>query len=356
MNRPRRTRRSPARSAENEGRTPRPRIRARGPADLLALIPFQLGFHPVESAVTVFLRSGQVKMTARVDLPPPSAAAEFARQIRGLVRQHDVDELVLFAYSAQPDPARALLAGLVQALPARLVRDALYVDGSRWWSLTCDQTCCPAAGTPYDIASHPLAAEAVYAGMTARATRDELAALLDGPAEAEIARLDELAAQVLKELEHLARPRPAADYLVRMVRTGMADPNGLDDRTCAALAVLVTDLHLRDLAWAMISPDDAEDHVEVWLRVVNRVPPKLSAAPLALVGMAGWIGGHGALLNCCADRIRNRHPGYSMGRLLAQISDGAVSPSVWDTVGGHVQAELRRELDGLTGEVPPGPA
>jgi hypothetical protein len=324
-------------------------MRARGPADLLALIPFQLGFHPAESAVTVFLRSGRVKLTARIDLPPPAAAAQFARQLRGLARQHGIDELVLFAYSAQPDPARALLAGLLRTLPARLVRDALYVDGSRWWSLTCNQACCPADGTPYDVASHWLAAEAVYAGMTARASRDELAAALDGPDDAELARLGDLASEVLDELEQLAAPRMAAEHLARTVRSGVADPNGLDERTCVALALLVTDLHLRDLAWAMISPDDAEKHVEVWHRVVNRVPPELSAAPLALLGMSGWISGHGALLNCCADRIRDQHPGYSMGRLLTEISDRAVSPRIWRTAGGWAHAELRHELDGLTG-------
>ena len=129
----------------------------------------------------------------------------------------------------------------------------------------------------------------------------------------------------------------------------MADPNGLDDRSCAALALLVTDLHLRDLAWVLISPDDAEEHAEVWRRVVNRVPPELSAGPLALLGVAGWIGGHGALLNCCVDLLRARHPRYSMGQLLAEISDRAVSPRLWRTMGGRVQAQLKRELDELAG-------
>jgi Domain of unknown function (DUF4192) len=321
------------------------RMRARGPADLLALIPFQLGFHPAESAVTVFVRSGRVKMTARVDLPPPAAAAEFARQLRGLARQHDVDELVLFAYSAQPDPARALLVGLLRALPARLVRDALYVDGSRWWSLICCQGCCPAEGTPYDIASHPLAAEAVYAGMTAQTTREELAALLDGPPETEIPRLVDLAAEVRDELKQLTGPGMTAERLERFVRSGVADPAGLDDRDCTALALLVADLRLRDLAWALIDSDEAEQHVEVWLRVVNRVAPELSAGPLALLGVAGWISGHGALLNCCADQLRTQHPHYSMGRLLTEISELAVSPSIWRTLRVELQAELRR-LDG----------
>jgi hypothetical protein len=347
MKRPRRMRRSTAWLPEDEPRTPQTRLRAGGPADLLALIPFQLGFHPVESAVTVFLRSGQVRMTARVDLPPPGAAAQFARQLRGLVRQHDVDELVLFAYSAQPDPARALLGGLVRALPARLVRDALYIDGSRWWSLICRQVCCPAEGTPYDIATHPLAAEAVYAGMTAHATREELAALLDGPPDAEIPRLVDLAAKVRDELRQLTEPRMTAERLEQSVRSGVADTAGLEDRACAALALLVADLRLRDLAWALIDPDEAEQHVEVWLRVVNRIAPELSAGPLALLGVAAWISGHGALLNCCADRLRRQHPHYSMGRLLTEISALAVSPSIWRTLRGELQAELRR-LDGPT--------
>jgi Domain of unknown function (DUF4192) len=331
-----------SRRLSRTGRGSTPKMRARGPADLLALIPFQLGFHPAESAVTVFLRSGKVKLTARVDMPPPSAAAEFAQHLRGLVRQHDIEEVVLFAYSAHPGPARALLAGLLEALPARLVCDALYVDGSRWWSLTCDRSCCPAEGTPYDLASSRLAAEAVYAGLAVRPTREALAATLGGPPDGEVDRLVDLTAEVLGELERLTEPWRTAERLERTVRSGVADPNGLNDRTCAELALLVTDLHLRDLAWALIDPDDAEQHVEVWLRVANRIPPELAAAPLALLGVAGWISGHGALLNCCADRLRDRHPGYSMGRLLAEISDLAVSPNLWRTMRTELQAELRR--------------
>ena len=38
-------------------------------------------------------------------------------------------------------------------------------------------------------------------------------------------------------------------------------------------------------------------------------PPAISAAPLALLGMAAWIGGNGALLNCCIDELRRIHPG-----------------------------------------------
>ena len=127
LSRPRRMRRSTAAPPEDLRRAPRVKLLAHGPADLLALIPFQLGFHPAESAVTVFLHAGKVKMTARVDLPPPAAAAEFARQLRGLVRQHDIDELVLFAYSGDSGPARRRTTWSTGSRPERRSRAGGYV-------------------------------------------------------------------------------------------------------------------------------------------------------------------------------------------------------------------------------------
>jgi hypothetical protein len=38
-----------------------------------------------------------------------------------------------------------------------------------------------------------------------------------------------------------------------------------------------------------------------------------------------------------------------MGRLLAEISGGAVSPSVWRSMGEQIRAEVLRGLEGLAG-------
>ena len=89
----------------------------------------------------------------------------------------------------------------------------------------------------------------------------------------------------------------------------------------------MTDMRIRDLAWALISPTNAEDHVRLWGSVVAQVPPRLAAAPLCLLGMAAWVSGAGALLNCCCERLAQVDPQYSMGRLLAEISERALPPS-----------------------------
>jgi hypothetical protein len=346
--RPRRSRRSTTAAAVGS-RAPRTRLRARGAPDLLALVPFQLGFHPTESLVTVLVRSGQVVLTARLDLPAPASAGATATFLGDLVRQHQIEELVLFAYSGQSGPARQLLTGLLVELPAGLVNEALYVDRSRWWSMTCTDVCCPAEGTPYDVASHPLAAAAVFAGMNARADRGELADSVNGPAATEVARLTALTDTVLGELDELDDPRLAARLLDSTLHSALSESAALTERTSATLALLVSDLQLRDLAWAMIEPDNAEEHARVWMQVVSQVPPTLSAAPLALLGMAAWIAGDGALQNCCCDELARLHPRYSMGGLLADISERALSPKLWHAFNGGMQAEIRRELDLLAG-------
>ncbi len=324
------------------------RLRARGAPDLLAVIPFLLGFHPRESVVTVFVRSGRIILTARLDLPPPEASAAYAEMLRRLIRQHGGDEIVVLGYSAQPEPARAFLSRLLEELPPEMVNEALYADGSRWWSMSCDGPCCPAEGTPYAVDSHPLAAEAVLAGKAVRADRDALAELVRGPASTDLARLEALAEELRPALARLGGRASVRD-LERSVRRAVADPAGLDERAGVRLALLVEDVRLRDQAWSMITPEDAVQHADVWSRVTRRVPAAVSAGPLALAGIAAWIGGNGALLNCCIEELSRIHPTYSMGRLLATLSEQAVSPRLWDEMAGPIRETVLDELERLAG-------
>jgi hypothetical protein len=133
------------------------------------------------------------------------------------------------------------------------------------------------------------------------------------------------------------------------VQVARSDGGVLDERDCLLVGLLVTETGLRDLAWALISPSNAEDHVRLWSSVVARVPPRLAAAPLCLLGMAAWLSGSGALLNCCCERLAQVAPEYSMGKLLTEVSDRALPPSVWQQIGGDLQAGLPAELGLLAG-------
>ena len=325
------------------------RLKVRRPDELLAIIPYLVGFHPDESIVAVFIKSNRILLTARMDLPPESAGEELAEQIDYLAKRHGAHGLALVAYSAVPLPAHRLLTRLMDRLGNHELSDVLYVGHGRWWSLSCAEDCCPLTGTPFDLSSHPLSAAAVFAGLGTRANRQELEASVSGPPQRELARLQGLATTLLIELGHLDDPGAAARLMASLVDAAMSDPAVLDERNCLLLGLLVTDLHIRDLAWALIGLANAEKHVRLWGGVVAQVPPTLAAAPLCLLGMAAWASGAGALLNCCCERLAEVHPDYSMGKLLRDISAQALPPSLWEQMGGEIQAELCAELELLAG-------
>ena len=157
-------------------------------------------------------------LTARMDFP---AGVGWRRtgQADRLARQskHAAQALALVAYSAASLPAHRLLTRLMDRLGEHELTDVLYVGHGRWWSLTCDDECCPLTGTPFDLSSHPVSAAAVFAGLGARADRRELEASVSGPSEAELPRLQELADALLAELGQLDDPRAAVRLLASMV-------------------------------------------------------------------------------------------------------------------------------------------
>jgi Domain of unknown function (DUF4192) len=324
-------------------------LKVRRPDDLLAIIPYLIGFYPSEDLVAVFIKSGRVWLAARTDMPPESAGGELAEWLDAVAKREEADALALVAYSAASLPAHRLLTRLMDRLAEHQLTDVLYVGHGRWWSLTCGEECCPLSGTPYDLTAHPMTAAAVFAGLGVRANRRELEASVSGPPEAEQPRLLELAEDLLAELEPFDSHVAAGQLLVSIIDSAMADPSGLDERSCLLLSLLVNNIYVRDMAWARISNRNAEEHIRLWGSVVSRVPLELSAAPLCLLGMAAWVAGDGGLVNCCWERVSQVHPHYSMGKLLGDIGERGIPPSLWQELKAEMQAELDADLSPLAG-------
>ncbi len=319
------------------------RLRVGQPAEFLALIPYLLGFHPTESMVVVFSARGRVLLTARMDLPPPALAELLAEQVAALGVQHGADEMVLAAYGEHAGDTREVLQRLIQVV-AVPVREAVLVSGGRWWSLTCSSTCCPAEGTDYDPSSHPLAAEAVYAGLSVQTSRAELQRQVGGPEETEETRLEGLAVEVARRTSKLPRSERAV-LMAETVRRCCAEEQAPDEGDSLLLAVLATDLAVRDVAWAMVERAEAEEHLRVWGRVVAKAPAALALGALGLLGVTAWIAGQGALQNCCAERMRQLDPRYTLTSLLDDISDRALPPRYWDQMAQGMQQEVSAVVD-----------
>lgn len=329
-------------------------LTAETPGDLLAVIPYLLGYHPTESIVLVLLNEQSIRLCARMDLHSDvdratGSARTTADRFAEVARANHASGAILIAYSAD----RGLAESFLQSATARLaasaaVVDALYADGQRWWSTLCDRECCPAEGVEYLTDSSRICAEAVYAGLSAAPSRTEIVQQVSGPPAEDGDRLRRLAVSVAQEV--FAYPPTSRETWIRSlvddcVRRRHDDPGRhLSDTVRLRLACLAADVSVRDQAWAMMRRSNAEFHAELWQQVVERSVAPFEAAPLCLLGMAAWISGQGTLQVCCVERVQAVDPDYSMGDLLAEINQRAMPPQLWDEMQPAV-AEQTSEQD-----------
>ncbi|GAB2480394.1 hypothetical protein GCM10027063_23210 [Promicromonospora xylanilytica] len=176
-------------------------VRVAGPEDLLAYIPYRLGFEPAESLVAVSLTGPRqrVGLVARVDLddlrlrqpddPGGPDGAATARWLADHVVADGADRAVVVLYTAtDPTVPTGAARRAVDLLRARLERrlpgtEAWLVTPTGYRALDCaDPTCCPAEGRPLTtLQGSRIAAHMVLEGRTVAGTREERYALRPAP-------------------------------------------------------------------------------------------------------------------------------------------------------------------------------
>jgi hypothetical protein len=310
-------------------------LRARSPADLLALVPSLFGFHPADSLVMLTVGDSGTPFHARVDLPTDPVGVELVgAQLAESVRRNGATRVVAVAYTGDAGMAHTVVDGLFDRLEAIGVEllCALRAHDGRWWVLPSwhDEE-----GTAYDLTTHPWTAQAVYDGTVVHRSREELAQTLLGNASEET---EAVAAAVLEIGNRLRRASDGdlvdeGRWLRRLVRRFLHDQRSLDAPEVARLAAAAhRSVHLRDVAWAEMTHENADVHVELWRDVVRRVPIDVMAPAATLLGFAAWLSGDGALAWCAVERALDADPGYSLAGLLTQLLAGAVPPTSWQPI------------------------
>lgn len=317
-------------------------LRAKNPADLLAMVPYLLGFHPEDSVVMVSLGATGTPVHARQDLPGwPGEIPELVHDLARVAVRAGVDRVVVVVYSDDEQ-----LGGAVGRELARLLDDAgvgvplaLRADGDRWFCLgdgrgSCPRDC-PPDGTPYDLARHPLTLEAVVDGRVVHPSREALRDSLVATDPDEVDRVAvavEGAQERLRDGGHRHLVQEGRWVQHRVARF-LEDGHRLDSHDVGRLVVAVTSVDVRDVAWAQISHVDARRHVDLWRDVVRRSPCDTLAAPAALLAFAAWLAGDGALGWCAVEVSQEAEPGYSLAGLVTQALAAGVPPSAWVPVG-----------------------
>ncbi len=320
-----------------------------GSADgILAVVPHLLGFHPANSLVVLGIGGphARIRLAFRYDLPEPpeeGLSADIASHATTVLRREHLTMAVVIGYGTGP-----AVSGVVDVIAPALrdagivVQDALRVEGSRYWSYLChDPRCCPPEGASYNPAAHPAAAVLASAGLTVRADRSELAGTLARDPESiepmthavegarrRATQLIEKTLIVTADGDPLQAIADAGRKTVRQVvaryRRGVElnDPDEI-----AWLGLTLTDLRVRDDAWARMDPQFNEAHQRLWTQLLHRLPAEFVPAPAALLAFVAWQAGDGALASIAIERALEADPKYSMALLIADALHAGLPPS-----------------------------
>lgn len=326
-----------------------PRVTSLG--ELIAILPYSLGFRPHESLVVVGLKGGVLDGVARADLSdvgPGEGCVLLAPLLA-----HGVDAVVVIgletvagqSHLAVPEVAQEADAVGLHVLESVVVRDG------RWWRFGALET----LGEPVPQPDRVGACLAfIAAGAAPLPDRDSVAAL--------VRCHPDRSRRIQAVLTAAARTRPVVIRSAGLQGwAALAAPSGAwhlpaDPRTIAAMGQLVLSIPWRDglLAWLVPGslptsslpsgvsralrrhlprPGQLPPAPEVLARlaalcaVMPDEVPAVAAQVCAMTAVVGWHAGDGALAGEACNRALDLVPGHSLADLMGQlIAMGAAPP------------------------------
>jgi hypothetical protein len=356
-------------------------LRLRAPSDILAAIPYVIGYRPERSIVVLGMHERRLIFSVRHDLPsagdlPGSGAGTVGdaevhqhvdRLLELLLRQHLTD-VVLVGFG-DVDQVDAVLHGVWDACErADLgVREVLRTDGGRYWSYLCrNPRCCPPEGVPYEPDSSTMAAEWTLAGRVARRDRAEFDDQLEpttGPERD--AMTAAMAAGQARLIALLAAPADEAGAAAAMRAAGCAAVGEAIERQRAGtrltddevvwLSLLLMDGDVRDHAWYAVRTAglDLDHHCALWTDVVRRCESDLRPAAACLLAYAAWREGNGALARLALERALDANPDWGHARTLFDALTQGMPPWVLDQIADEIvsQGDEAGDAEGDDAEV-----
>jgi hypothetical protein len=275
------------------------------PHDLLAAIPFLVGFKPENSIILISIKEESVSMAMRIDFPDSLDDSQVTTLIGHLKR--DVAEAVLSIYYLpdQADGSDSVISTLTQAIEREnlVLRESIIVTSGRWRSLLCqDQECCPDEGSPMpNLHDSRIAAEQVASGKP-------------------------LPYDTIDELDPLPQQRVGAAAIVDFITDFQADGLCRDKKIIALVLVRLLDLQVRDFALGSVTEESLHTYFSAW-RWLMRIAPQGYLAPAAtLFAAVAYERGDGALAQRALDRVETDDPDYAMLRLFREVFSRGWSP------------------------------
>jgi len=339
-------------------------INLRSPHELLAVVPFVLGFRPTNSVVVLCLTNNRLGLTQRLDLPRTEHAHHVVSALLPSLVAENPDSVVLIGYEERAGDSLPALESLTAALRSREVEihDRLVVRGDRWRSLDCHNgACCPPQGSPVPEPSDVpgVVSEFIGQGISPHRDRESLSRQLEPGLQAEavakVLRSRQKAMAQSAESQDLSR----AELFAAWPRILDPDATAISPEDSVLAAMSLQDIEIRDglVAWLSpgtlninelseevqglfygLEPGWGEDHCDSasnasqsavqdrLVRLCAMLPDHVAAPALSVLASFTWWRGDGALARVALDRALRCDPDYRLAQLLLKMVDLAIRP------------------------------
>ncbi len=312
----------------------------RTPGDVIAALPYLLGFHPVDSLILMLLEGGVIAQTLRLDLPSTRNDRRVADELAmSLGDQSTTRAVALVIGGGRGDPPEHLpREHLVAELETSLGCVGVPVTCAAWTPAT-------AKGAPWlsyhdlgeqgvvpDPATTTIAANAVAQGLVTHRDRESLAATLAPDPDGVLARRSALLDEVADQAEPPDYEDPRTMHRHRALvkaEVARAQSRGrpLTDLEIANLAFALSDLWVRDASLAEAIGPHSHGAEHLWTELTRGTPIPERAEPAALLAFSAYIRGDGALTLLALDRAEDAMPGHRLSALLRTALENGMSPT-----------------------------
>jgi hypothetical protein len=317
------------------------------PHDLLAAIPFLIGYHPENSLVLVALKDDNVGMAMRVDMPTDIAPESYDLLASHFQREAADAALIVAYVDSESDPEAVLINTSAALLRAGIsIKESLIVSDGRYRSMLChDSECCPPLGSPIpDIDSSRIAAEHVIAGhpmpfANVSGLVQSIAAL---PSAMQESWQSEVRAfWIESDSESLLDLQRDGATAVIDLAGEYALGRGAEDRELAARVIgRISDIQVRDYALGSHNDETADAYWQMW-RELLLIAPRGFVAPIASIFAAlAYERGEGALAHKALDRALADDERYSLALLLRRVFTAGWPPQSFSAMRAELHPKV----------------
>jgi hypothetical protein len=314
-----------------------------GPANLLATVPYLLGFNPEKSLVIVAVKGqhDQVVVSMTLDLPDKieDLDAKFMNNLKETLKRSGADGLVaIFYVETNPQGLQSISDLLMTEISNEFhVRDILWVCDFKWASYLCsDESCCPKEGRKLEIDKPSVAqTELVLAGRSVASKRSDLSNFL------EITTVNQ---DLIPILGQIARQKAKAEHSQTLEKwessqfkflTSKKAIQDLDLKLSARLLFGLTDIPIRDallahhIDLAQINEDPNQYLFQIaqnWAEVAKVSPETFRPPICTCVAVFMWQAGEGILARSAIEFALAQDPQFHLAKLINNALDSGMPP------------------------------